>query len=193
MPKARQFPKVKPEPYPPGSPETASPSLSNGSGKPSTIRVVSTETCTTLWGRVDQIPRILKPAVRVVDDAALLVLNDPVAVDEPLQRRPPVDLILVRRGRDAPQAHMVVDAKARLFAVIESHGARADPEMLRAQFTKLRWYNFQGMLCTGFVTEMQFRNRTPGLGKAVKIGSEGNMRQSLRQIVGEALPVDRRM
>jgi len=46
VPKARQFPKEKPEPYPLGSPETASPSSSNGSGKPSTMRAVSTDRCT---------------------------------------------------------------------------------------------------------------------------------------------------
>ena len=37
--------------------------------------------------RADQIPWILKPAVGIIDEAASSVLDDPVAVNEPLDRR----------------------------------------------------------------------------------------------------------
>ena len=121
--------------------------------------------------------------------AACLVARNPVAVDEPLKRRPPVDLISVRCIGDAAQTHTLVDAQDRLFVVIESHCSLADSEMLRSRLTGSRRHDVERIFCAGLVAEMQFRKCAPGLSEGLEIRSEGNPRQSLYKIIGEALSV----
>lgn len=77
-----------------------------------------------------EIAGIVEPSVRVVDDAALGVRLHMVAVDEPTQRRAPVDFVLVRLWRDAGQADMLVDDQ-RAAAVRQAHLSRAQSILLR--------------------------------------------------------------
>ena len=99
----------------------------------------------------------------------------------------------MHRGRDAAQAHMLVDGEDRLFIVSKSHGPVANPEMRRAWVSGVRERDLQRILFTGFVTEMKFREFTSGFGEGMEIGRERDARQFLRQIVGEAFPVGGRM
>ena len=135
--------------------------------------------------RCDQVSRVFEPAIGIVDNAARLVARDPVAVDEPLQRRPAVDLISVRRVGDAAQTHVLVDAQDRLFIGIESHRALADPEMLRSRLSRLRKHDVERIFFAGLIIEMEFRECAPGLGKGMKIGRERNPREILCKIVRE--------
>ena len=45
--------------------------------------------------RRDQVTRILKPPVRIIDNPALLVLLNPIPINVPLQRRSTVDDVSV--------------------------------------------------------------------------------------------------
>ena len=88
--------------------------------------------------RRDQITRVFEPTVRVVDDAAVLVPRDPVAVDEPFERGAPVDLILVSIRRDSSKTEVVVDDQDASVVISEAHRAFADPAVLRRRLPRLR-------------------------------------------------------
>lgn len=135
--------------------------------------------------RGDQITRVVEPAVGIVDAAAFLVTGDSVAVDEPLQRRASVDLLRVRRSRNAAQPDEIVDDEARLFVAGVFYRPLADAVMFRFRFSRLRDLDAQGICLAGLVAEMKFREGTPGTGEVMEIRRKGNT----RQVVGEALAV----
>lgn len=57
----------------------------------------------------DETARIVEPPLGIVDDPALPVTGDPVAVDESLDRGPPVYPVPVRLGQVPDETNMVVD------------------------------------------------------------------------------------
>ena len=67
--------------------------------------------------RRDQIARFVEPPVGIVDDSALRITGDPVAVGEPPERGAPVDLIPVRLGRDPEETNVVVDREHGLASL----------------------------------------------------------------------------
>ena len=77
--------------------------------------------------RRDQIARILEPAVRIVDDTAVPVPRDPVAVDEPFDRSAPVDLIVVRLRRNPGKAEVVVDDQDAPVVISSAANGLRDP------------------------------------------------------------------
>ena len=133
--------------------------------------------------------RVVEPGVGIVDDAALLVLHDSVAVDEPFERRPAVDFVPVGFGRNAGQAYVFVDDQHGSFVIGESHRPSADAEVLRSRFSLSRENHVERVFLAVFVTEVQIHQCASGLREGMEIGCEGNARQRLRQIVGKAFPV----
>ena len=79
------------------------------SGSPLKMRVVSTLTWTIRRTAATRSRGSSNQPLGSIDDAATLVLFHLVAVDEPLERCPAVDLVLVRFRGNAGQTDEVVD------------------------------------------------------------------------------------
>ena len=95
----------------------------------------------------DQVLRLFEPVVGVVYDAAMLVLVDPVAVDEPLKRGPAIDLIEVSLAWNTSQSNAVIDDDGCSFLFVDiAHGPRADPEMLRFRLSVVCKLNLERVL-----------------------------------------------
>ena len=139
--------------------------------------------------RRDEVARIVEPCVGIVDDAALFVPHDPVAVDEPFEGCSPVHQVSVRLGGNPRKAEMLVNDEDAFVGVREPHRSCADPIGFRLGLVRRHEYGVQRILRAGFITEMQLRQVAPSLGEGLEIRRKRNARQSLRQIVGEPFPV----
>ena len=85
----------------------------------------------------DEVAGVLEPAVGVVDDAAVSVLLDFVAVNEPFEWRSAVDDIPMRFFWDAGYADMFVDDEGcSLLLISEPHCTFTEQEMFRFFFPK---------------------------------------------------------
>ena len=102
-----------------------------------------------------QIFGVFEPPIGVVDDAALLVLNDAIAIHEPSQRGPSVDLVLMGFRRNSGDLDVLVDLEDALCLVFESHFACSDTEMLRFGGAGLVELDLQRVLGAVLVVEVQ--------------------------------------
>lgn len=127
-----------------------------------------------------QIVRVVELAVGIVDDAALLVLGDPVAVDEPLQRCTSIYHVFVRRCRNTRKANVIINDERGLRFVGKPHLARTDLVVLLLRLSAANKNHFERIFPAPLIAKMQLRQRTPSLRKSAKVLRKWNARQLLR-------------
>ena len=140
---------------------------------------------------LDQTVRIRKPPVGIIDHAAFLVLRDPVAIHEPFQGRPSIDLAAVRFRRNAGESDMVVDYEDGFLAVHEPHRSLPDPVVLQTRFSRPLEQDLKRVFLASFVAKMQFGQPFSGFRKRFEICRQRYSRQVLGQIVRETISIHR--
>lgn len=119
-----------------------------------------------------------------------------VVIHEPFERRPSIDDVAVGLRRNAGQLHVLVhDQGIPQFLVCEAHAAIPQPVVARPKFATRGGHHFKRRFreAVVLVPEVEFRQIRPRPREHAKVRGEGDARQALGEIVGEALAVARRV
>ncbi len=119
-----------------------------------------------------------------------------VVVHQPFERRASVDDVAVCIRRDAGQLHAVVhDQGVAHVLVREAHAAFAQPEVAWLKRAAQGGHDFERMFreVRVLIPQVQLGQRGARVREGAEVGGEGNARQALGEIVGEALAIVRRV